>query len=69
MSENLKLNKVNKKFRTWTKRELLSVSSVFGFLYVYAYEHCERFMHVNILVVFLDLYITRVEERNRQTWI
>ena len=54
MSENLKLKKVNK-FRTWTKRESSSVSSIFGFLYTY--EYYERFMHVNILVVFLDLCI------------
>ena len=47
MSKNLKLKKVIKKFRTWTNFVF------FGFLY--AYEHYERFMHVNILVVFLDV--------------
>ena len=41
MSKNLKLKKVNKSL------------VFFGFLY--AYEHYERFMHVNILVIFLDV--------------
>ena len=48
MSENLKLKKVNKSFVP-EPRKSSSVSSVFGFLY--AYEHYERFMHVNILAV------------------
>ena len=52
MSGNLKLKKVNKSFVP-EPRKLSSVSSVFGFLY--EYEHYERFMHVNILVVFLDV--------------
>ena len=50
MSENLKLNKVNKSFVP---------EPISCFLDSYAYEYYERFMHVNIFVVFLDLYITQ----------
>ena len=50
MSENLKLKKVIKSFGP-------EPISCFSDSYVYAYEHYERFMHANILVVFLDLYI------------
>ena len=54
MSENLKLKKVNKSFVP------APISSIFGFLY--AYEHYERFMHVNILVDLMDpLYILQEE--------
>ena len=49
MSENLKLKKVNKSFVP--EKRVVSVSDS------NAYEHYKRFMHVNILVVFLDLYI------------
>ena len=47
MSKNLKLKKVIKSFVP------KPISSVFRFLY--AYEHYEPFMNVNILVVFLDV--------------
>ena len=53
MSKNLKLRKVDKSFVPEP------ISSVFVFLY--AYEHDERFMHVNILVVFLDHNILHSE--------
>ena len=49
MSKNLKLKKVIKSFVPEP------ISSIFGFLYVY--EHYERFIHVNILVIFLDRYV------------
>ena len=53
--------KVNKSFVPEPKKRVVNVLSVFGFLYAYEYyidyEHYERFMHVNILVVFLDVYI------------
>ena len=54
MSEKLKLKKVNK--ISYLNQESRLCFVFFGFLY--AYEHYERFMHVNILVVFLDLYVT-----------
>ena len=47
MSENLKLKKVNKSL-------VPEPISYFSDSYEYAYEHCERFMNVDILVVFLD---------------
>ena len=50
MSKNYKLKKVIKSFVPE------GISCFFGFLY--AYEHYERFKHVKILVVFLDLYVT-----------
>ena len=50
MSEILKLIKVNKSFVPET---ILCFSDS----YEYAYGHCERFMDVNILVVFLDVYM------------
>ena len=55
MSKNLKLKKVIKSFVPETK-ESRQVFRVFLDSYMH-YEHYERFMHVNILVVFLDLYI------------
>ena len=54
MSENLKLKKVNKSFVP-EPRKSSSVSSIFGFLY--SYEDYKRSMHVNILVVFLDINV------------
>ena len=45
MSKNFKLKKVNKSF-------VSEPISCFADSYVYAYEHYERFMHVNILVVY-----------------
>ena len=61
MLEYLKLKKVNKSFVPEPKKIVVSVSSVFGFLY--AYEHYERYIYIyitriRILVVFLDLYVT-----------
>ena len=50
MSKNLKLKRVIKSF-------IPEPISCFSDSYM-RYEHCERFMHVNIMVVFLDLYIT-----------
>ena len=66
MSKNLKLKKVNKSFvLEQKKKRAVSVSRVFGFLY--AYEHYERFMHVNILVVFLDMNILQFWHKPRFT--
>ena len=48
MSKNLKLKKVNKSFVPEP------ISSVFWI--PMRYEHFERFMHVNILVVFLNIF-------------
>ena len=58
MSENLKLKKVNKRFVPEPRKS--SVFRVFSVSYVYAYEHYERFMHVNILVEFLDVDILHI---------
>ena len=68
MSENLKLKKVNKSFVPEPKKSS-SVSRVFGFLY--AYKHCQRFMHVNIfgrvfmlqeIIIFTLLFKAGIEE-------
>ena len=57
MSKNLKLKKLIRSFVPEPKERVVSVLCVFGF--VYAYAHYERFMHVNILVVFLDVDMLR----------
>ena len=44
-----------KGYKTWTKKKVVKCSSVFD-SYM-RYEHYERFMHVSILVVFLDMVI------------